>query len=130
MGRTAHAPALPGLDDRRRMSAAEHNALASFLDEVQTLLDAPPGRGRRRGALSRVEHTLTSGYAHALGLEVERLRLERRLLAAAEAGDSGEVVALNRRMATADDELAHLRGLLTNLRSHVFDPRPADSSTL
>ena len=102
--------------------------LASVLDEVQALLDAPPGR--RRAALTRVEHTLTSGYAHALGLEAERLRLARRVFVAAEAGDSGEVVTLTRLVATTDIELAHLRGLLTALRSHAFDPRPADSPTL
>jgi len=105
------------------MTSAASPDLVSFLDEVRAFLDAPSGR--RRPALARVEHTLTSGYAHALGLEAERLRLERGLLVAAEAGDSGEVVALNRRLATTDTELAHLRSLLTTLRAHAFHPRPA-----
>lgn len=122
MGRTAHAGLLPDSDNRQRMTAAVSPDLVSFLDEVQVLLEAPAGR--RRAGRARVEHTLTSGYAHALGLEAERLRLERRLLVAAAAGDSGEVVALTRRMATTDVELAHLRSLLTTLRTHAFDPLP------
>jgi len=123
MGRTAHVATLPGLDNRQRMTAATSPDLTSFLDEVHALLDAPAGR--RRTSLARVEHTLTSGYAHALGLEAERLRLERRLLVAAEAGDSGEVIAVTGRMATTDTKLTHLRGLLSTLRSHGFDRRPA-----
>lgn len=104
------------------MTAAVSPDLASFLDEVQALLDSPAGR--RRAALARVEHTLTSGYAHALGLEAERLRLERRRLLAAEAGDSGEMVAVTRRMGATDTELANLRSLLATLRTHAFDLRP------
>ena len=123
MGRAAHAVALPDLDNRRRMSVATSPELASFLAEIGAFLDAPAGR--RRAALARVEDTLTSGYAHALGLEAERLRFERRMLVAAAAGDSGEVVVLTRRMATADAELAHLRSLLTTLRAHAFDQPPA-----
>jgi hypothetical protein len=52
--------------------------LPSLLLEIQGLVDGhaddPPER-----LLERVEHTLTDGYAQALALEGEQLRLERDL---------------------------------------------------
>ncbi len=72
-------------------------------------------------ALERVERTLTDGYACALGIEAERLRLQRRLEErAAMLGDGSEpsieeVSDLAQAVAGRDAELAELRGALAGL---------------
>lgn len=75
---------------------------------------------------SRLERTLTDGYACALALEAERWRLERRITeVAADLCDgnrelrSRELVALTQRHATAGAELTHLRDRLTTLRDRA-----------
>ena len=75
---------------------------------------------------SRVEHTLTDGYAYALSLEAERWRLERRIgEVAAEIHEgnkrlkSDEIAALARRLASAGVELAELRERLSMLRDRA-----------
>jgi uncharacterized protein involved in exopolysaccharide biosynthesis len=74
-------------------------------------------------ALEHVERTLTDGYACALAVETELLRLRRRLedRAAVLGNGSGaavrEVTGLAQRVAEADEELAELRGALTGLAS-------------
>lgn len=74
-----------------------------------------------------VEHTLTDGYAYALGLERERLRIERRLrqLVAAPGNAAGDAVAeesveLLRLLAEAEQELASVRALLSSLRAQAL----------
>jgi hypothetical protein len=91
--------------------------------EIRSLLD----RSAKGGFPPRdlVEHTLTNGYAHALGLEQERLRIERRLrvlVRGAEHGRPGKRDAddLTRRLAAADRELTDLRSLLSSLRSSAL----------
>ncbi len=95
----------------------------SLLSEIRSLLDTPTGAAK----LDRdaVEHTLTTGYAHALHLEGERLRIEGRLRSAlrsvggsSEAG--GELAELTIELAQADQELARLRSLLSTLKSHAL----------
>src|ERR671937_339313 len=46
--------------------------------EIRTLLNAPAD-GVGAPPLAHLEDTLTAGYAHALALEAERWRLERRI---------------------------------------------------
>lgn len=92
--------------------------LAMLYDRIHVLLDGPRARGD-------AEATLTDGYAHALGLEAERLRIERRIgelvRGAATGGPAGgELADLSRRLTAADEELARLRGLLKTLRAHAF----------
>jgi hypothetical protein len=66
---------------------------------------------------------LTTGYAHALVLEGERLRVERRLREILRTGALGgplwadELGDLTRQLEDADHELARLRGLLATLRA-------------
>jgi hypothetical protein len=63
MGRTAHTSG----------SATADNPAVTLREKIQALLVAEDP------ALAHLEETLTEGYAEALVLETERLRLERRL---------------------------------------------------
>ncbi|MBA2461491.1 MAG: hypothetical protein H0V45_06975 [Actinobacteria bacterium] len=95
----------------------------SLLSEIRSLLDTPAGAA----PLDRdaVEHTLTNGYAHALHLEGERLRIEDRLRSAVRSDGGGreandELTDLTVELARADQELARLRSLLSTLRTHAL----------
>jgi hypothetical protein len=103
----------------------------TLVEEISALLEAPPAP-ERGPYLDRLEHTLTAGYAHALALEAERWRLERRLgevaLRVAE-GEQGartdEIVCIARRMSEASGDLSTLRGLLASLRDRASAVRAA-----
>lgn len=94
-------------------------------DEIRVLLDGPPAP-----SLESLEETLTTGYAHVLGLEGERLRIERRLRELVRepgprTGDRNRRIAdLTVRLDDADRDLRRLRALLATLRTHVA-PRAA-----
>ena len=88
--------------------------------EIRSLLDQPAGAGRpRRDA---VEHTLTTGYAHALRLDAERLRVERRLrdVIRSAAPDLAARDSAVLELARVDHELAQLRALLSTLRRQAL----------
>ena len=92
-------------------------------DEIAELLRLPEN-GADAPSLDAIESTLTDGYAAALELEAERLRLQRRLGEVARDtdevsahGGAAELVALSERLQTADGELACLRSLLRNLQA-------------
>src|SRR6266498_1262284 len=93
--------------------AADAPDRAAVLDDIRELAAAPAP------ALEHVERTLTDGYACALAVEAELLRLRKRLedRAAALGNGSGavvrEVTGLAQRVAEADEELTELRGALT-----------------
>lgn len=70
---------------------------------------------------------LTSGYAYALDLEGQRLRLERRLRevvrstgAPGAQSRADEAAALERLLAEAERELASVRELLSTLRAQAL----------
>src|SRR5438552_1518998 len=95
---------------------------AMLLERIRELVDEPVG-AERAGLLARIEHTLTDGYARALALEGERLRLERRIgevAAQIRHGDGErkalEISALATRLSDADGDLTQLRGELQTLR--------------
>jgi hypothetical protein len=97
--------------------------MSAMLDTIQELLDGAPAP-----TLDTLEEPLTTGYAHALALEGERLRIERELrLVIRTPGETRErreaVGQLQARLATIDGDLRHLRRLLATLRKHVADPR-------
>ncbi|HZP74216.1 MAG TPA: hypothetical protein VFA97_12655 [Gaiellaceae bacterium] len=91
--------------------------MTELIDAINELIAAPSGD------IDRLEHTLTDGYAHALSLEAEAHRIERRLAdATRELGREGstvqldEVADLARRLDANRAELERLRSLLASLR--------------
>lgn len=88
-----------------------------LMDRIQALIDGRPA------SRAHVEETLTEGYARALALEAERLRIERGIRAASQADGEGAdalIAGLSRRLVCAQDELAELRGKLSTLRAHAL----------
>jgi hypothetical protein len=90
---------------------------AALLADLRTLAAAPaPG-------LEHVERALADGYACALQIEAERLRLQHGLeqrargLSAGRAPEVDAVAGLAEGIARADVELAELRGALAGLAS-------------
>jgi hypothetical protein len=74
-------------------------------------------------AEAELEHVLTDGYAHALALEAERRRLERKLAQAAaslggpSAASIEDLAVLGRRIEDTDRRLSELRTLLVPLKA-------------
>ena len=100
--------------------------LRPLIDRIRTLLNdraADPG-----GVVTDVENTLTDGYALALELEGERLRIERRMTELARRVDrpeeAGELRGLAARLIASEAELAEVRTLLAELR-RLADSRDA-----
>jgi hypothetical protein len=101
-------------------------------DDIRSLLEAPP-TGDDAPSLDAIEHVLTAGYARALALEAERLRLERRIAdtaaalgkAVEESAQTSELADLGQLLATADRSLTQLRGLLSSLRTRAEEVRAA-----
>lgn len=101
------------------------------VDDIRELLTTPrPAEAAL--FLERVDSTLTAGYAHALQLEAERWRLERRIgevaaeLASSSAdGHAQELAALVRRLTSANESLAALRTLLSSLRERRAELKTA-----
>ena len=69
-----------------------------------------------------VEHTLTTGYAHALELDGERLRAEGRLRTLLRSGEArqDQLAAAEVELDRVAGELGRLRALLANLRAHAL----------
>ena len=104
---------------------------ATLYEDIRALLDQPQG-AEETGFLGRLEHTLTDGYARALTLETERVRLGRRLGELTDGlhqgdGDAptAELAKVARRLADADAELTQLRGVLESLRERARAVRAA-----
>jgi hypothetical protein len=88
--------------------------ISILFDRIRVLLE-DPGVEQEAGT-DAVEHTLTDGYARALALEAERLRLEEEIRRLAGSDQHvGEVRILKARHALLEEELAQLRGLLGSL---------------
>jgi ABC-type phosphate transport system auxiliary subunit len=90
---------------------------ALLIDRVSDLLGDSGGD---------VERTLTDGYAGALALEAERVRLERRFaeLTTALANDQDserldELAVLQHRISRTDEELSELRAVLARVRTRL-----------
>jgi chromosome segregation ATPase len=120
MGRAA-------LVERGRASGKSTQAMITELIDRIAALIAGPERD-----LDSIERTLTDGYAHALSLEAERQRLERRLAEMAQDIHIGDAYAktheLSQLAARLDgnaDELQQLRGPLDALRRHASEIRAA-----
>ena len=94
-----------------------------LLDRIQALIDAyAEGSGLSR---NEVESTLTEGYARALQLDAECLRLEHRIdrltreVAEGRQIPSGKLSGLLNRLHDTEQESADLRALLAPLREVV-----------
>jgi ABC-type phosphate transport system auxiliary subunit len=100
-------------------------------EQIVELLGLPE-RGEDSPSLDRLEDTLTAGYARALALDAERLRLERRVGEIARDANgagrhelAGELSEISARIATADSELIRLRALLDSLQDRARAARSA-----
>lgn len=96
------------------------------LEQIEDLLDAAAP------SLAHVENTLTEGYAKALALEAERLRLQRRLgeVARRATGEhADELRRLGTRLTSADGELERLRALLGTLHDRARTMRAAAATS-
>jgi hypothetical protein len=114
----------PGpVTNNRGMDAQPADEYSLLCQEIGVLLDPPDAAPEQ--SLEQLEHTLTEGYARALALEAERLRLERRIgelgadvrRGAERSGD--EIAALAARFSQASSRLDRLRALLAALRRRV-----------
>jgi hypothetical protein len=97
-------------------------AAAPMVDQIEELLrdDAP--------SLASVEDTLTEGYARALALEAERLRIEKRVVEVvkdAGADQAAELKRLGTSLTRADGEIERLRALLGTLADRARKLRAA-----
>jgi hypothetical protein len=102
--------------------------LAPLLERISRLLknrSADPGKP----LVTEMEDTLTDGYARALQLEAERLRLERRIGELARSVDgpeeADELKALAGRLRDVDVELEGLRNRLGLLQKRLAAVRAA-----
>jgi hypothetical protein len=102
--------------------------LAPLLERITGLLknrSADPGKP----LVTEMEDTLTDGYARALQLEAERLRLEQRVGELARSVDSpeeaDELKAFAGRLRDVDVELDGLRNRLGALQKHLEAVRAA-----
>jgi hypothetical protein len=103
--------------------------MTELLDQIRVLIsDAAVD-------LDRIERTLTDGYAHALTLEAEGMRLEKRLSQLAQGiqrGDTAkkarELSDLAQRIDANGVDLSRLRSLLGDLRRHADDVRVGSPS--
>jgi hypothetical protein len=109
------------------------NPLPALLEQIDELLvsTAPV----EPATLARLERTLTDGYAHALSLEAERFRLERRMSElAGELHDGNseqkakELVQVSRRITRSGAELERLRDTLSQLRARATAVRAATAA--
>jgi hypothetical protein len=102
--------------------------LAPLLERIANLLtnrSADPGKP----LVTEMENTLTDGYARALQLEGERLRLERRIGQLARGVEdrvqADELRSFAARLRDTDLELESLRGHLGALQKRLEETRAA-----
>jgi hypothetical protein len=94
--------------------------MTELLEKINALISEPTRD------LDTIERTLTDGYAHALSLEAEKWRLEKRINEVAQSlqrGDTAEkareLATLANRVETSVVDLLALRAVLAELRRHA-----------
>lgn len=107
------------------------DAIPALLEQIDDLLTST-SPVEEPATLARLERTLTDGYAHALSLEAECVRLERRISDLA--GDlhegnrelkTQELAKVSRRLSNTSAVLDGLRGTLVQLRRRATAARAA-----
>jgi hypothetical protein len=106
-----------------RAAALPETPVTVLLDRIETLLDGP-SYGEDEPTLERLESTLTDGYAQALQLESDRLKIARRIgevaaSAAAAEAKAEELASLTLRLETTGIELDELRRRLASLSTRA-----------
>ena len=113
----------PGEIIEPAMSSPAAIDFRALCDQLDALLAAAPRRDQ--AWREEYERTLTDGYAGALCLEGERLRLERRIgeiaaqIREREEGSADELADLSLRLSRASGELKQLRARLAQLRQRA-----------
>jgi ABC-type phosphate transport system auxiliary subunit len=104
-------------------------SIPALFEQIDELL-AEPAPTQEPATRARLERMLTDGYAHALSLEAERLRLERRMSELAGQLNDGnqeqkaqELVQVSRRITRANGEIERLRSTLSQLRAQSRNGR-------
>jgi hypothetical protein len=124
MGRAAHEESPRRGDNRQAMTTPAAIDFHSLCDELDALIEAPTARDR--AARAQLERTLTDGYASAMSLEAERVKLERRIAEVARevsvknrGAKTEELAELSTRLTATSSDLERLRALLVALRRRV-----------
>jgi hypothetical protein len=94
--------------------------MTELLEKINALINAPTRD------LDTIERTLTDGYAHALSLEAEKWRLEKRITEVAQSLQRGDTAKKARELAMLANrvegnvgDLVVLRSVLADLRRHA-----------
>jgi predicted nucleic acid-binding Zn-ribbon protein len=94
--------------------------MTELLEQINALISAPTRD------LETIERTLTDGYAHALTLEAETWRLEKRIKEVAQSLQRGDTAKKARELASLANsveghvgDLQTLRSVLAELRRHA-----------
>jgi septal ring factor EnvC (AmiA/AmiB activator) len=91
--------------------------MTELVDTIQTMISS------ETNDLAQIERTLTDGYAHALELEAEKSRLERRVTELAQQIDRGDAAKNARELASLAKSLDGKQGALARLRAQLAELR-------
>ena len=91
--------------------------MTELLQMIQTMISS------ETEDLAQIERTLTDGYAHALELEGEKLRLERRLTQITQRLDHGDTAENARELASLAKSIDGRQGALARLRAQLTELR-------
>jgi septal ring factor EnvC (AmiA/AmiB activator) len=91
--------------------------MTELLQTIQTMISS------ETDDLAEIERTLTDGYAHALVLEGEKLRLERRVTEIAQEMERGDTAENARELASLAKSIDGKQGALARLRAQLTELR-------
>ena len=91
--------------------------MTELLQTIQTMISS------ETSDLAQIERTLTDGYAQALELEGEKLRLERRIAEITQRIDRGDAAKDARELASLAKSIDGKRGALARLRTQLAELR-------
>jgi hypothetical protein len=98
------------------------DAIPALLEQIDELLTSPFS-AEEPATLARLERTLTDGYAHALSLEADCLRLERRISDLAGELHEGDSERKTRELTNASRRLSNMTAVLDGLRDTLLQLR-------